>query len=174
MVGVQRHLLDDAQLIAVVEAEPQQWHRVVEPGLRVQHGVHLHRRQTRRGRRGEPVEYVGEPVAAGDLRESVGIDGVERDVDAVESGGLQPGRAPRQPDSVGGQRDLGPRIQGGGCCDGLLEMSRHQWFAAGEAHAGHAEPGDGDAEQPGQFVLAQQRLAGQPVQTFGGHAVRAP
>ncbi len=174
MAGVQRHLLDDAQLVVVVEAEPQQRHRVVEAGRRVEHGVHLHRPQARPMCRGKARQHVGEPVAAGDVGEALGVDGVERHVDPVQPGPLQACRAAVQPNSVGGQGDLGAGPQRGGRGHDLLEMLGDQRFAAGEADAGDAESGDRDAQQPGQLVEGQQLLAGHPVQPLGGHAVRAP
>ena len=39
--------------------------------------------------RGKAGQHVGEPVAAGDVREVLGVDGVERDVDPVQAGALQ-------------------------------------------------------------------------------------
>ncbi len=77
VAGVQRHLLDDAQLVSVLEAEAQQRHGVVEARDRIQHGVHLHRGQTGRGGGGQTVEHVGEPVAPGDAREALRVDGVQ-------------------------------------------------------------------------------------------------
>ena len=70
--GVERHLLDDAQLIAVLQAEPQQRHRVLPAGAGIQHGVDLHRRQAGRVGGGQAVEHVGEPVAPGDGGEMCG------------------------------------------------------------------------------------------------------
>jgi hypothetical protein len=41
VAGVQGHLFDDAQLVSVVEAEPQQRDGVVKPGDRIEYRVHL-------------------------------------------------------------------------------------------------------------------------------------
>ena len=60
VVGVQRHLLDDAQLVAVLEAEPQQRHRVVEPGdSGSSTAFTLTGVSPRGGCGGEPGEHVG-------------------------------------------------------------------------------------------------------------------
>ena len=91
VAGVQRHLLDDAQLVSVVEAEPQQRDGVVEPGDRIQHRVHLHRAQPGGLGGREAGQHVGQPVAAGDVREARGVDGVKRHVDPVQPGPLQLG-----------------------------------------------------------------------------------
>jgi hypothetical protein len=84
-------------------------------------------------------------VAAGDAREACGVDGVEGDVDPVESCRLELGGALVEPNAVGGQRDFGPGLQRRGGGDDVLEVLGHQRLTAGEPNAGDAEPGDGDA-----------------------------
>ncbi len=144
MAGVQRHLLDDPQLVAVVQAVPQEPDRVVEAGYRIEHCVDLHRIQARGLGGRQPLEDVGQPVAARDPGEVRGVDAVQRHVDPVQARLLEPGRAPGQSDAVGGQRDLRPGLQGRGGGNHVLQVTGDQWFAAGEAHAGDAQPGDGD------------------------------
>ena len=90
MTGVERHLLDDAQLVLVVEAEPQQRHRVLEPGLRVEYGIHLDRPQAGAMCRFKTGQHVRKPVAAGDVREVLRVDGVERHVDPVRPARFSP------------------------------------------------------------------------------------
>ena len=113
----------------------------------------------------------GEPGAAGDRGEPGGVDGVQRDVDPVQPGRSETGRALRQPDPVGGQRDLGPRRQRRRRGDDVLEVRDHQRFATGEPDAGDAEPGHRDPQQPDQLVGRQLLIARQPVQALGRHAI---
>src|SRR6185436_3974368 len=91
VAGVQGHLFDDAQLVSVVEAEPQQRDGVVKPGDRIEYRVHLYRVEPRGLRGLESFQYVVQPVATGDVDEACGVDGVERDVDPVKSGPLELG-----------------------------------------------------------------------------------
>ena len=89
VLGVQRHLLDEPQRVAALEAPLEQVGRLVVVDAAQQHGVHLHRPQA--GGLGglEAGHHVGEPVAPGDLVERVGADRVEADVDPVEAGVLE-------------------------------------------------------------------------------------
>ncbi len=60
---------------------------------------------------GEAVDHVGVPVAVGELLERGGVEGVERDVDPVETGlGEGLGQA-GQTDAVRGERHLRPGLQ---------------------------------------------------------------
>ena len=89
VTGVERHLLDEAQLVAVLERESQQVGGLVVVDAAHQHRVDLHWRQSGVGRRGQAVQHVGEPVAAGQRLETGRIECVDRDVDAIEAG-LEP------------------------------------------------------------------------------------
>ena len=88
------HVLDEAQdAPAAAEALGHRWHlAVVEPAA-YDH-VDLDRVEARRPGRPQPVEHIRQPVASGDRGEPGGVDGVQRDVDPVESGGRQPPRPP--------------------------------------------------------------------------------
>ena len=70
VLGVQRHLLDEPQLVAAVQAPAQQRRRLVVVDPAHQHGVDLDRGQPGGGGRGQPGEHVGEPVAPGQLARS--------------------------------------------------------------------------------------------------------
>ena len=113
VVGVQRHLLDEAQLVAVLQAEVEQRDGVLLVDPAQQDGVDLDRRQPGGLRGGEPGEDVVEPVAVGELLEAVAVDGVEADVDPVQPGRGQRRGDPGQADRVGGQADLGAGAQRG-------------------------------------------------------------
>ncbi len=89
VLRVQRHLLDEAQLVAVIEAEPQQRRGLVVVEVAHQHRVDLDRDQARRGRGGQPVQHVGQPVPAGQLAERLRAQRVQRHVDPVQPGRVQ-------------------------------------------------------------------------------------
>lgn len=74
---VQGHLLDEAELVAVVHVEPEQAGRLVVVDAAHKHRVHLHRGQPGRGRRGQALQAVGQPVTAGQL--FAGLAGQLRD-----------------------------------------------------------------------------------------------
>ena len=109
VLGVQRHLLDDPQLVVVVEAVAQQLGGVLVVDPAQQHRVDLDRSEPGAVRGLEPGQHVVEPVAAGDLVEQVAADGVQADVDAVEAGGRQGLGGAGETEGVRGQGDLGAR-----------------------------------------------------------------
>ena len=86
VLGVQRHLLDEPQLVAVSRAKRSSGRRLVVVDAAHQHRVDLHRDQPGGRRRGQPGQHVGEPVAAGERGEPVRVEGVQRDVDPVQAG----------------------------------------------------------------------------------------
>jgi hypothetical protein len=73
VLGVQRHLLDEAELVPAVQAEAQQTGRLVVVDAAHQHRLHLHRGQPGGGQRpGEPREAdavgAGSPLVISQLR----------------------------------------------------------------------------------------------------------
>ena len=86
VVGVQRHVLDEAQPVAVAQRPGEQGGRLVEVRVAHQHGVDLHRVQAGGGGGGDAGQHVVEPVAPGQRGEALAVEGVERDVDPVEAG----------------------------------------------------------------------------------------
>ena len=97
VLRVERHLLDEAQLVAAVEAPLQQVGHVGVVDAAHGDGVDLDRGQP--GIRGglEAGHDVVEPVAAGEPAEVLGVDRVEADVDPVQArrrpAGRRAGRA---------------------------------------------------------------------------------
>src|SRR3954468_2432527 len=65
VLGIERHLLDEAQLVPLVQAEPQQGHGLVVVHAAHEDGVDLDRAQAGALGGGQPREDVGEPVAVG-------------------------------------------------------------------------------------------------------------
>ena len=86
LAGTQRHLLDETELGAVVDGIVRQRNDVffVDPGH--DHGVDLDGMQARGIRGADGLQHVVEPVAAGECGVALAVDGVERDIDAVEPG----------------------------------------------------------------------------------------
>ena len=86
LAGPERHLLDEAKLGAVVDGIVRQRNDVffVDPGH--DHGVDLDGVQARGVRGGDGLQHMVEPVAAGERGVALAVDGVERDIDAVEPG----------------------------------------------------------------------------------------
>ena len=68
VLGVERHLLDEPQLVAVLEAPAQQLGRLVVVDAAQQHGVDLDRAEPGVCGGLQAGEHVVEPVAPGDLR----------------------------------------------------------------------------------------------------------
>jgi hypothetical protein len=121
----------------------------------------------------EAAEHVVDALAAGELAEPLGVEGVERDVDAVQAGVLEVGRDGGETDAVGGERDTRGRRVRGHVADDARQARAQQGLAAGEADVGHAEV-DGHADDADELVVGEQRVVRQPGQALRGHAVRAP
>ena len=82
------------------------------------------------------------------------------------------GRVAAQQEAVGGHRDLAQLRHLAEHGHQSRELTAHEWLAAGETHVADAhrrEPPD----QSGDLLEAQDRLALEPRQTLGGHAVLA-
>ena len=143
MLGVERHLLDEPQLVAAVEAPAEQLGRLVVVDAAQQHRVDLHRAEPGRLGRREPGDDVVEAVAAGDLEEGVGPDGVEADVDPVEAGLGERSGGARQAEPLvvmdSSTRGRSPRA-----ADDVDQATAHQRLAAGEPDLADAEPLDRD------------------------------
>ncbi len=102
LVGVERHLLDEAQP-HVVRERPLEQVGGAREGVAHEHGVDLERGESRALRGLDAGEHRGQPVAAGEAGEVVAVHGVERDVDAGESGIHEFIDALVEPDAVRGQ-----------------------------------------------------------------------
>ena len=111
MTRIEWHLLDDAQLVSVLDAEPQQFDGVVQTRDRIEHRIHLDRIEPGGLGGRKAGKHIAQPVAAGDVGEPSGVDRVQRYVDPVQPGVLQLLRALREPNSVGGQGNFGAGSQ---------------------------------------------------------------
>jgi hypothetical protein len=173
VLRVKRHLLDEAQLIPVVETEPEQWRGLVIVQVSHQHGVDLDRGQASLGGGGQPVEHVGQPVPARELAERLGPHRVERHVDPVKPRLMQRTGAALEPDGVRRQGDLRARAQCRRPGDDADQAAPQQRLAAGEPDLANAEPLNRHADKPHHLVVGEQLGGRQPVEPFGRHAVRA-
>ncbi len=174
VLGVERHLLDEAQLVVVLHAPAQQVGRLGVVDATKQHGVDLDRRQPGLTRCGETVDHVVEPVASGDLFERDRIGRVEADVDPVESGLGQRLGGVLEAQTIGGHRRAGFGRQRLGRGNELGQAAAKQRLSPSEPHVADTEDLDTDADQAHQLVVGERVLGRHPVETFGGHAVLAP
>ncbi len=174
VLGVERHLLDEPQLVAALQAVAQQVGRLILVQVAHQHRVDLDGRQPSRGGGRQAGQHVGEPVAVGQLPEDLGAQGVERHVDPVHARVAQHGGAPVEADPVGGQRDLRARRERRRRRDDRDEVTAQQGLAAGEPDLADAERLDADPHQTHHFFAGEHLGRRQPVESLGRHAVRAP
>ena len=174
VLRVERHLLDEPQLVAALHAVAQQVGRLILVQVAHQHRVDLDGRQPRRRGGRQAGQHVGEPVAVGQLPEDLGAQGVERHVDPVHARVAQHDGAPVEADPVGGQRDLRARRERRCRRDDRDEVTAQQRLAAGEPDLADAERLDADPYEPHDFFAGEHLGRRQPVESLGRHAVRAP
>ncbi len=174
VLGVERHLLDEPERVALGDRPPQQLGRLVVVDAAQQHRVDLDRGQAGGARRLETRDHVVEAVASGDRVEGLAADGVEADVDPVEAGCRERGRRALESQRVGGQADLERRVDGLGTPDDVDQAAPHERLPAGEADLAHPEPADADVDQPDDLVVGQHVVVREPLEALGRHAVGAP
>jgi hypothetical protein len=135
--------------------------------------VDLDRAQLRVGLGGlEPGQHLGERVAPGELEEAVGGERVERDVDAAQPGAHEVADLALEQVAVGGQREVVDVVDRRQLLDQPPQLLAHERLAAGEAHVVDAHRAE-QADQPLDLLVAEQRVAVEPRQALGGHAVLA-
>ncbi len=135
--------------------------------------VELDRGEARGERGADAGEDVGQAVAAREAGEVRAVDGVERDVHAVEPGGDELVDALVEADRVGRQRERDTGRGGAGRPEDVGEVAAHERLAAREPDVGDPEPPDRDPHDPPDLVGGEQRVAGDRGQPFGRHAVGA-
>ncbi len=115
---------------------------------------------------------VLEPVAAGDAGEALGPQGIEADVDALQTGPGQVAGVVGQEGAVGRHRQV---VDAGNGRDHAHEIGQAQpgeGLAAGEPHLADAQLGGG-ANDEGQLFVAQDLAMVVLVNALGRHAVDA-
>ena len=173
MLGVERHLLDEAQLVVALDAPGEQLAGLVVVETTHQHGVDLDRPEARSSRGLEAGDDVVQAVATCHLVERVRPDGVEADVDAIEAGvGQRLGRA-GEAQSVGRDGQLEGRIDGARTSDDVDQTTSYEWLTPGEPHLAHPEPLGGDTHQADDLVVTEDVVVRQPFEPFGWHAIAA-
>ena len=160
MLGVERHLLDEAQLVAALEAPLEQLGCLGVVDTAQQHRIDLHRCQSHCLRRLEPADDVVEPVAPGDRAERVRPDRVEADVDPVESRLGERRRDALEADAVGRHRDAWPRVEVRRTPDDVGEAATDQRLAPGEPHLVDPEMPDGDVDEAQDLVVGEESSPG--------------
>ena len=170
-----RHLLDDAQLDAPVQAVVDQVRQVGLVHAAQDEGVDLDGAQARAGGGLDALQDVAEAIAARDRREVLGVQRIKRNVDAIQArvlqalGALGQAERVRREGQVQGVSLVGAQV--GARFDDPLEASAQEGFPTREADLADPEPLDADAHEAHDLVVRQGFLGGQPVQAFGGHAV---
>ena len=87
MVGVERHELDEADLVGGVPGEPRERQHLLLGEAAHRDGVDLDRVRLGEARQPlEPAQHLSERVAAGQLVEPVALQRVDRDVEAADAG----------------------------------------------------------------------------------------
>ncbi len=137
------------------------------------HGVDLDL-EARRLRRVDPLHHLREIAPAGQSPEAVGVQRVERDVDALDPAIAKLRRIAGKLRAIGGDGQFVEASR----ADVARQRSKqghdaaaHQRLAAGDANLARAEPHEGGA-QPVEFLQRQQILLGQESHVLG-HAIDA-
>jgi hypothetical protein len=120
-----------------------------------------------------PASRAAELVAARHLMEALHVQGVQRDVYALETRVLEQLGLLAKQHAVGGHRDVERRVDRVDHADELLELQAHKRFATREADRADAVALDEDARQTGDLLVSEDVLPLQPLQALRRHAVDA-
>ena len=165
------HVLDEADVHRSVDREPGEAERVLlEPAH--DDGVDLDRVEAEGERGVDAGERLLQATQAGDAGELIGVERVERDVDAVEPGVTQLGRQARQQGAVRGEGDVLDLGNGADLADERDDAVAHQRFAAGEADPPDALLRD-EADEARDLLGREQLIVSARGHALGGHAVDA-
>ena len=173
-LGVQRHRLDEPHAIAVFDGEGDEVCDLVVVDVSHEHGIDFDRGQARGAGSPQPVEHVGEAVAAGDRGEPLGPQSVQADVHPAQTGVAQCGRAAGQPDAVGGEGKVKARVEAVQAGDEPRQPAAKQGFTARQPDLGDAQTTDGYPHQADHLVVGEHLGPRQPGKALGRHAVGAP
>ncbi len=86
MLGIQRHLLDEPELVSAVQAEPEQRRGLMIVDAAHKHRVHLDRGQPGGGRGGQAGQHIGQAVPPGKRHKRLGRESIKGHVDPVQPG----------------------------------------------------------------------------------------
>ena len=166
------HLLDEAHVNGILEAQGRQIGQFVVIDAAQGHHVDLDRCHTPVQCRHDPVPDLLETIYPGDGGKAFGLQAVETDVDAPHPGRQDVIEAFAQQHPVGGQGDFPDPRQPVELNQQVAGLAAYQRFAAGDAQLGDAEAGrdPGHAED---LLVAQHVGMLQLGDHFPGHAVDA-
>ena len=172
-VGVQRHELDEADLVRVLARELREAHDLVLGEVLQRHHVDLDRAQLRVPlRRREAVQHLLERVAARELEEAVRGQRVQRDVHAAQAGAHKLLDLALEQVAVGGQREVVDVLVGA-----QSSTSRHSSRRASGSppvrRTSCTPMLASSADHPRDLLVGEDLVALQPRQALGGHAVLA-
>ncbi|MCY1541269.1 hypothetical protein D9M68_769490 [compost metagenome] len=95
------------------------------------HHIDLHLQTGRKGQV-DTAQHLGQITTTGDAPKCLGIQGIERDVDAFDARLQQHGQFARQQLAVAGQRQI-LKPEPTHCCHKTIEQRTDQRFTAGDA-----------------------------------------
>ncbi len=173
LVGVERHELDEAHLVGLLARELREAQHLVLGEPAQGDGVDLDRPQLGMRLGGlQAGEDAVQRVAPGELEEAVGGERVERDVDPAQAGGDEVGDLGLEQVPVGREREVVDARDRPDRLDQAPQLLADERLAAGEAHVVDAHLAE-DAHEPGDLLVGEQRVALEPRQALGRHAVLA-
>ena len=122
--------------------------------------------------RAQSTHHPREGVAAGDLKEAITLQPIDRDVDALDPRFDERRRVPLQPVSVGGQREVGQPRDPRQPADQTRKVATNQGLSPGQSDRVDTQR-DEDADQPLHLLEAEDLGRFHPPQPLGRHAVLA-
>ena len=134
--------------------------------------VELDGREPRRLGGEQAVHDLVEVAAAGDAPEAVGVEAVEADVEAAQTGRLEGRGLVGQRRGVGGQADVAQPVDGGQPRNQVLQTAAGERLAARQPDFFHSQPHE-QAGQAGDFLEREHLALVQPVVLVQRHAIGA-
>ena len=165
------HVFDEAHLGPARPAELDQVHQFIVVDAADDDSVDLEAGEDRR-RGGDPLEHAIELVESRQAAEPFGMQRVEADGQAVQTGVAQRPRLRREQDAVGRHRQVANGGARGEPADQIGQVAAQQRLASGQPHLVDAERGE-DVDQRLDFLEVQDVFARQPDVVRLRHAVAA-
>jgi hypothetical protein len=173
VLRVQRHVLDEADLVAGLAGPPCELHDLVVVGAADHHAVDLDRGEAGRLGRFHPREDLLQGVAPGHLGEAVSQARVAGDGRAIDPRRGQRSRQPVEEHPVRRERDVEVRTDLAEHPDQHGEIRANERLAARDLQAADTQS-DEDSEHPGELFEREDLVLREPGEALGRHAVGAP
>ncbi len=164
------HIFDKADLPRVLQRKSGKVGNFIGIDAKERDHVDLQRCQPGRFRRFDASEDLLQTFAAGDGEKTLGAQGVETDIDAAETGGLQRVGVFSQKEAVGCEDDFRRSRQSGESTDEVNNTPAHQWLPAGDTNLRNTET-DGSGGNSKKLFVAENFLVTQRRNPLLGHAI---